>query len=119
VAPARLTEQRLYEQIAEKFHGDIGIAQGIPYCVAAVEDLIAIGCSDGSVRLFDDTERELKVLIDRSIGQNNPVTCIDIKRFVTTQNIYIVTGHAKGQVVIYEIKGLLSQHRLLERQEKP
>lgn len=51
-----LMTQRLYSQIAEKFHGDSNIAQGIPYSIAAIEDFIAIGCSDGSVRLFDDTE---------------------------------------------------------------
>lgn len=56
IRPERLTEQRLYESIADRFHGDVGIAQGIPYCIAAIEDLIAIGCSDGSVRLFDDSE---------------------------------------------------------------
>ena len=59
--------QKLYDGIADRFHGDVGIAQGIPYSIAALEDLIAIGCSDGSIRLFDDTEQELKVLIDKSV----------------------------------------------------
>ena len=49
--------QKIYDGIAERFHGDgAGIAQGIPYSIAALEDLILIGCSDGSVWLYDDTE---------------------------------------------------------------
>jgi hypothetical protein len=43
----------LYTKIADRFHGDINVAQGVPYCIAALEDFIAIGSSDGSVRLFD------------------------------------------------------------------
>ena len=55
--PSRLMNQKIYDGIAERFHGDgAGIAQGIPYSMAALEDLILIGCSDGSVRLYDDTE---------------------------------------------------------------
>ena len=52
----RLTHTKLYEQIADRFHGDINVAQGLPYSIAAVEDFIAIGSSDGSVRLFDHSE---------------------------------------------------------------
>jgi hypothetical protein len=47
--------QRLFDEIADRFHGDVGIAQGIPYSIAALEDLIIIGCSDGSVRLYDES----------------------------------------------------------------
>lgn len=91
----RLTSQKLFESIADRFHGDVGITQGIPYCIGALEDLIAIGCSDGSVRLFDDTEQELKVLSDKSLAYS-AVTCIDIKRFATSSNIFVVSGHSKG-----------------------
>jgi hypothetical protein len=98
----------LFDTIADRFHGDVGIAQGIPYSIAALEDLIAIGCSDGSIRLFDDTEQELKVLTDKTV-QGNAVTCLDIKRIAATSHIYVVSGHMKGQVAMYEIKGLLSQ----------
>ena len=51
----RLMSQRLFDEIADRFHGDVGIAQGIPYSIAALEDLIIVGCSDGSVRLYDDS----------------------------------------------------------------
>ena len=51
----RLMSQRLFDEIADRFHGDVGIAQGIPYSIAALEDLIIIGCSDGSVRLYDES----------------------------------------------------------------
>ncbi len=65
--PVRLMGQKLFDQIADRFHGDVGIAQGIPYSIAALEDLIAIGSSDGSIRLFDDTEQELKILTDKTV----------------------------------------------------
>jgi hypothetical protein len=44
---------QLYDKIADRFHGDVKVAQGVPYSIAALEDYIAIGSSDGSVRLFD------------------------------------------------------------------
>ena len=49
----RLMHTKLFKKIADRFHGDIKIAQGVPYSIAALEDFIAIGSSDGSVRLFD------------------------------------------------------------------
>jgi hypothetical protein len=49
------------------------------YSVAAIEDFIAIGSSDGSVRLFDQSEQEIKALVDKTV-KGNPVTCLDIKR---------------------------------------
>jgi len=52
----RLTHAKLFSKIAERFHGDINVAQGVPYSIAAIEDFIAIGSSDGSVRLFDHSE---------------------------------------------------------------
>lgn len=55
------------------------------------------------------------MLCEKSLAKN-AVTCIDIKRIVSTGNIYVVSGHNKGQVAIYEIKGLLTQQQLNERQ---
>ena len=52
----RLTSMKIFKKIANRFHGDVQIAQGVPYSVAALEDFIAIGSSDGSVRLFDHSE---------------------------------------------------------------
>lgn len=46
----------VFKKIAERFHGDIKVAQGVPYSIAALEDILAIGSSDGSVRLFDNSE---------------------------------------------------------------
>jgi WD40 repeat protein len=101
----RLTHTKLFSKIAERFHGDINVAQGVPYSIAAVEDFIAIGSSDGSVRLFDHSEQEIKTLIDKSV-QSNGVTCLDIKRVDKSQNIFVVSGHVKGHIAIYELKGL-------------
>lgn len=62
-AQRRLMHFKEYNQIAFKFHGDAKVAQGVPYCIAALENIIAIGSSDGSVRLFDNRdEQELKAL---------------------------------------------------------
>ena len=52
----RLMHQKLFNKIADRFHGDINVSQGVVYSIAAIEDLIAIGSSDGSVRLFDQSE---------------------------------------------------------------
>ena len=54
---------KLFDQIAFSFHGDVKMSHGVPYCIAALEDLIAIGSSDGSVRLFDSSnEYEIKAI---------------------------------------------------------
>jgi WD40 repeat protein len=80
----------------------------VPYSLAAIEDFIAIGSSDGSVRLFDHGEQEIKTLIDKTV-KNNAVTCLDIKRIDKNQNIFVVSGHQKGAIAIYEVKGVLMQ----------
>jgi hypothetical protein len=76
----------------------------VPYSVAALEKFIAIGSSDGTVKFFDDQERELKIIGDKSV-KNCAVTCLDMKR-IRYNNIFIITGHNKGQIALYEIKGL-------------
>lgn len=97
---------QLYDRIADRFHGDIKVAQGVPYSIAALEDYIAIGSSDGSVRLFDVfTQNEIKSIIGKDV-KNNAVTCLDLKRVKGSNLLHLITGHAKGQVVLYEIKGL-------------
>lgn len=102
----RLTIDKTFKSIADRFHGDVQIAQGVPYSIAALEDFIAIGSSDGSVRLFDHSEQEIKSLFDKSV-KANAATCIDIKRIGPNKNIYIVSGHIKGHLALYEIRGLL------------
>ena len=52
----KLMHMKVFKKIADRFHGDVQVAQGVPYSIAALEDFIAIGSSDGSVRLFDHSE---------------------------------------------------------------
>lgn len=87
----------------------------MPYSIAALEDIIAIGSSDGSVRVFDNTEQEIKVLSDKSVN-GNAVTCLDLRRIGDKKDIYVVAGHAKGHVSVYIIKGLFQQAEFLARQ---
>jgi hypothetical protein len=47
---------RLFDKIAHSFHGQNNLQQGVPYCVAALEDYIAIGSSDGSTRLYESRD---------------------------------------------------------------
>jgi len=101
----KLMSASVFDKIANRFHGDINFAQGVPYCIAALEDFIAIGSSDGSVRLFDSTEKEIRFLFDKGL-KGNAVTCMDVMRIGVERNIFVVTGHTKGQVALYEIKGL-------------
>lgn len=99
---------KLFDQVANRFHGDVKVQQGVPYCIASLEDFIAIGSSDGSVRLFDaNTEHELKIITTKEMKmKNNAVTCVDLKRVRGDHLLHIIAGHAKGQVVLYEVKGL-------------
>ena len=81
------------------------MAQGVPYAIAAVEDFIAIGSSDGSVHLFDHSEQEITVLHDKKI-KGVAVTCLDIKRIGPLKHIYVIAGHMKGQMALYKLEGL-------------
>ena len=98
-----------FKKIANRFHGDIKVAQGVPFSIAALEDFIIIGSSDGSVRLFDTNEIEIRVLFEKGL-KGNGVTSLDIMRLKEDRNLFVVTGHAKGHVALYEIKGLLPYH---------
>ena len=50
----------------------------MPYSCAAIENFIAIGSSDGSVRLFDSLdETEFKPIIVKEMKQN-PVFSLDL-----------------------------------------
>ena len=62
----RLIHSKQFKKIADRFHGDIKFAQGVPHSIAALEDIIAISSSDGSVRVFDNSEQEVKVLTDKN-----------------------------------------------------
>ena len=102
----KLMTQKVFKKVADRFHGDVQVAQGVPYSIAALEDFIAIGSSDGSVRLFDNSEQEICILTDKKV-KGIPVTCLDMKRIGEEKNIFIVSGHMKGQLAIYKIEGLL------------
>ena len=43
------------------------------------------------------------------------MTFLDIRRIGANKNIYIVSGHLKGQIVLYEVRGLLEQEEFLKR----
>lgn len=77
-----------------------------PTCICSFEEFIALGFADGSARLYDSAERELKVLSDKSV-KNSEVTCIDMKRVDKSQNVFALCGHSKSQLSVYEIKGLM------------
>ena len=91
------------------------MAKGTPFSIAALEDLIAIGSSDGSVRLFDHEEQEICVLIDKKV-KGIPVTCLDFRRLGEEKVVFVVTGHMKGQIAVYKVEGLLEQQAFIERQ---
>ena len=110
----RLMNIAQFKRIADRFHGDVKVAQGVPYSIAALEDILAIGSSDGSVRIFDNSEQEIKTLQDKST-KGNAVTCLDMKRIGEKKEIFVVAGHAKGHVSIYIIKGLHQQSELIAR----
>ena len=52
---------------------------------------MGIGSSDGGVRVFDQHEREIKVLADKSV-KSVPITSLDMIR-MRENSIYVVTGH--------------------------
>ena len=91
------------------------MAQGVPYAVAAVEDFIAIGSSDGSVHLFDHSEQEITVLQDKKKMKGVGVTCLDIKRIGPLKHIYVIAGHMKGQMALYKLEGLFEQAVFIAR----
>jgi hypothetical protein len=102
----RLMHFKQFDKVSNRFHGDVKVQQGLPFCIAALEDFIGIGSTDGSVRLFEShQENELKILTAKGLLGNN-VTCLDIRRAKGDNLLHVVAGHAKGQVVLYEVKGL-------------
>ena len=48
---------KLFKKISDKFYGEEEVNLGVPFCIAAVEDFLAIGSSQGSVRLYDNLEQ--------------------------------------------------------------
>jgi hypothetical protein len=66
-----------FPKIANRFHGDVKVAQGVPFCIAALEEFIAVGSSDGYVRMFDANENEIKVLHEHKL-KGNAVSCLDL-----------------------------------------
>jgi hypothetical protein len=78
-------------------------------CIGCLEEYVAVGTTSGEVKLYDSSETELKVLSDKSV-RGSPVTCLDIKRVDKSQNIFVVCGNQKGQIALYEVKGLVQQH---------
>ena len=109
----RLMHLKMLTHVSEKYHGDPRAPQGIPYSVAALEQYIAVGSSDGATRLFsffDNAERELKTLCEKAL-KNVAVMHLDMKRS-RNGNVFVVTGHSKGQLCLYELKGLRPYHEV-------
>jgi predicted nucleotide-binding protein len=98
-----------FPKVAKRFHGDVKVAQGVPFSIAALEEFIAIGSSDGYVRLFDANEHEIKVCHEHKL-KGNAVTCVDVQRLKEERNVFVVSGHIKGHVALYEVKGLLQHY---------
>jgi hypothetical protein len=69
-----------------------------------LENFVGIGSSDGGVRIYDDHEREIKMLQAKEVKQV-PVMSLDLIR-MKENSIYAIAGHQKGQIVLYEVKGL-------------
>jgi len=59
--------------------------------VSALEQYTAVGSSDGGVRLFDEIEREIKLLQEKSL-KGIPVISIDMIR-MRDASIYVAVGH--------------------------
>lgn len=76
--------------ITETFHASSS-KNGFPYAVCALESLISVGSSDGGIRIFDNHERELRVLIEKSV-KNVPVISLDMIR-MREMAVFIVAGH--------------------------
>ena len=110
----KLMHTKNLSKIANRFHGDAQTASGFPYSIAALEDFIAIGSSDGSVSLFDTTEQEICVLSDKKV-KGSAVTCLDFKRIGEDKFIYLVSGHMRGELAIYKIEGLMEQQAFIKR----
>jgi hypothetical protein len=79
-APAqqrRLTHQKIFKKVFDKYSNHK--THGEPLCIASFEEYLCVGSSDGSVRLYDGQEQEIKCLVDKSV-KGYPITCIDMKR---------------------------------------
>ena len=98
----RLMHFKNLPSITETFHSQT--KNGFAYAVSALEQYTAVGSSDGGVRLFDEIEREIKLLQEKSV-KGIPVISMDMIR-MRDASIYVVVGHQKGQIVLYEVKGL-------------
>lgn len=78
-------------------------------CIGSLEEYVAVGTAGGEVKLYDSSETELKILTDKSV-RGNPVTCLDIKRVDKGQNVFVVCGHSRGHISLYEVKGLVQSN---------
>jgi WD40 repeat protein len=94
-----LLSMRQLQDIHNHFQGNFKM-EGVPYCCAAAEDIIAVGFSDGSVSLYDQDETPLKHLSDKSI-KNNSVVSMDIN--LTESHMFLITGHQKGNLALWEL----------------
>ena len=112
----KLMLPKTFMKISQGFKGEgTQMTHGFPYSIAALEDFIAIGSSDGHVRLFDSSEQQICAIHDKKRVKSSPVTCLDFKRIGENKDIYIVSGHMEGQLAIYKVEGLLEMKEFLKR----
>ena len=77
-------------QVSQSFHG--GQAKnGFPYAISAIENFVGIGSSDGGVRIYDQHEREIKMLQEKNV-KNVPVMSLDMVR-MRANSLFVAAGH--------------------------
>jgi hypothetical protein len=99
----RLMLHKYLHEVAKALHRNP--KQAKPTCIASLEEYVCVGMSDGSVKLFDTQQQEIKQMSDKSL-RGNEVKCMDMQRLDTSQNLFVVCGHQKGHLSLFEVKGL-------------
>ena len=65
-----------------------------------MQDYLFVGNSVGVIRVFDvKSEKEMKPLLDDSLGQNNKVTSLDI----SADGGFLLSGYKGGQIALWDL----------------
>lgn len=102
-AQRRLMFQKVMHDVSDACYTNTMLS--MPQCLASYEEYLCVGESSGSVRLFDTQQNQIHHLTDRAV-KSNGVTCLDMKRIDKNLNMFVICGHAKGQLTLYEVRGL-------------
>lgn len=76
--------------ISESYHSSQS-KSGFPYAISAIENFVGIGSSDGGVRVYDQHEREIRLLQAKEV-KAVPVMSVDMIR-MREASIFILAGH--------------------------